>query len=104
MTAACPRTGSAWTSTGNSHEPTGLKHRPHGTIRVVPIPPVLVSMLRRHLSDHGTTPDGRLFRGARGGMLILAVVPPCAGECRFVRVVPVLIFPSGTSCVVFVLA
>ena len=26
-------------------------------------------MLRRHLRDHGTTPDGRLFRGARGGML-----------------------------------
>ena len=26
-------------------------------------------MLRRHLRDHGTAPDGRLFRGARGGML-----------------------------------
>jgi len=26
-------------------------------------------MLRRHLGDHGTTPDGRLFRGARAGML-----------------------------------
>ena len=26
-------------------------------------------MLCRHLGDHGTTPDGRLFRGARGGML-----------------------------------
>ncbi len=69
LTAACPRTGSAWTNTGNSHEPTGLKHRPDGAIRVVPIPPVLVSMLCRHLGDHGTTPDGRLFRGARGGML-----------------------------------
>ena len=34
---------------------------------------------------------------------ILAVVPPCAGECRFVRVIPVLIFPRGTSCVGFVL-
>ena len=69
LTAACPRTGSAWTNTGESHEPTGLKHRPDGAIRVVPIPPVLVSMLCRHLGDHGTTPDGRLFRGARGGML-----------------------------------
>ena len=63
------RAGSAWTSTGKSHEPAGLKHRPDGAIRVVPIPPVLVSMLCRHLGDHGTTPDGRLFRGARGGML-----------------------------------
>ena len=26
-------------------------------------------MLCRHLGDHGTTPDERLFRGARGGML-----------------------------------
>ena len=26
-------------------------------------------MLCHHLGDHGTTPDGRLFRGARGGML-----------------------------------
>jgi integrase len=69
LTAACPRTGSAWTSTGTSHEPTGLKHRPDGAIRVVPIPPVLVAMLCHHLGDHGTTADGRLFRGARGGML-----------------------------------
>ena len=63
------RAGSAWTSTGKSHQPAGLKHRPDGAIRVVPIPPVLVSMLCHHLGDHGTTPDGRLFRGARGGML-----------------------------------
>ena len=69
LTAACPRTGSAWTNTGKSHEPAGLKHRPNGAIRVVPIPPVLVSMLCHHLGDHGTTPDGRLFRGARGGIL-----------------------------------
>jgi hypothetical protein len=39
LTAACPRTGSAWTSTGTSHEPTGLKHRPDGAIRVVPSRP-----------------------------------------------------------------
>jgi integrase len=63
LTAACPRTGSAWTNTGKYHEPTGLKHRPDGAIRVVPIPPVLVGMLCQHLGDHGTTPDGRLFRG-----------------------------------------
>ena len=69
LTAACPRTGTAWTSTGTPHEARGLKHRPDGTIRVIPIPPVLVRILHRHLRDHGTTPDGRLFRGARGGML-----------------------------------
>lgn len=33
------------------------------------MPRVLVRMLRRHLRQFGTTLDGRLFRGARGGML-----------------------------------
>ncbi len=33
------------------------------------MPPVLARMLRRHLRQFGTTPDGRLFRGTRGGML-----------------------------------
>jgi len=69
LAAACPRSGTAWTSTGGPHEARGLKHRPDGTIRVVPIPSVLVRILDRHLRDHGTTPDGRLFRGARGGVL-----------------------------------
>jgi hypothetical protein len=27
------------------------------------------SLLRAHLTEHGTTPDGRLFRGVRGGEL-----------------------------------
>ncbi|MGI8449094.1 MAG: hypothetical protein ACR2MP_18330 [Streptosporangiaceae bacterium] len=69
LTAACPRTGSAWTNTGKSHEPTGLKHRPEGTIRIVPVPPTLASMLSRHLRQFGTAPDRRLFRAARGGIL-----------------------------------
>jgi integrase len=61
------RGGAAWTSTGTPFEPHGLKHRPGGTIRVVP--PLLGGMLRKHLRAFGTAPDGRLFRGARGGML-----------------------------------
>ena len=69
LTAACPRTGAAWTSTGTPFESRGLKHRPDGTVRVVPIPPVLVCMLGQHLHAFGTAPDGRLFRGARGGTL-----------------------------------
>lgn len=38
-------------------------------LRVVPIPAVLARMLRQHLHAFGTAPDGRLFRGTRGGML-----------------------------------
>jgi hypothetical protein len=35
----------------------------------VPIPPILVALLRRHLRESGTAPDGRLIRGTRGGMV-----------------------------------
>jgi hypothetical protein len=38
LARACPRTGSAWTSTGSPHEPRGLKRRPDGAVRAVPIP------------------------------------------------------------------
>ncbi len=67
--AAAPRTAAAWTSTGTSHELRGLKHRPAGAVRAIPIPPDLVVILRRHLHDHGTATDGRLFPGTRGGIL-----------------------------------
>jgi integrase len=69
LTTACPRTAAAWTATGTPHELRGLKHRPDTAIRVIPIPPELVTLLRRHLDTYRTTPDGRLFRGTRGGIL-----------------------------------
>jgi integrase len=69
LASATPRTATAWTSSGTSHEQRGLKHRPDGTIRMVPAPPVLVAMLRAHLIAYGTAPDGRLFQGTRGGPL-----------------------------------
>jgi integrase len=69
LAAAAPRTAAAWTSNGTSHEQRGLKHRPDGAIRMVPAPPVLVAMLRAHFIAYGTAPDGRLFRGTRGGPL-----------------------------------
>jgi integrase len=69
LAAATPRTAAAWTSDGTGYEQRGLKHRPDGSIRMVPAPPVLVVMLREHVTDYGTAPDGRLFRGTRGGPL-----------------------------------
>src|SRR6266581_2578487 len=69
LTGACPRTGTAWTSNGRPHEPRGLKHRPTGTVRIVPIPPILVCLLRQHIRESGTALDGRLFHGTRGGPL-----------------------------------
>ena len=69
LASAAPRTAAAWTSDGTSYEQRGLKHRPDGAIRMVPVPPVLVAMLRAHHAAYGTAPDGRLFRGTRGGPL-----------------------------------
>jgi len=69
LAAATPRTAAAWTSSGTSYEQRGLKHRPDGAIRMVPAPPVLVAMLRAHVTAYGTAADGRLFRGTRGGPL-----------------------------------
>ena len=69
LTRAVPRTAKAWSGTGSSYERRGLKHQSEGTVRIVPIPSVLVAMLRHHYRCYGTAPDGRLFRGARGGPL-----------------------------------
>jgi hypothetical protein len=33
------------------------------------VPAALAGLLRQHLRKYGTAPDGRLFRGARGGIL-----------------------------------
>ncbi|MFG2903689.1 tyrosine-type recombinase/integrase [Kitasatospora sp. NPDC048286] len=64
-----PRVGSSWTDSGESHDPRGLKHRAETATRPVPIPPELVKLLREHIEQHGTAPDGRLFRTFRDGMV-----------------------------------
>ena len=50
LTGACPRTGSAWTSTGTPHKPRSLKHVPTA-VRAVSIPLVLAGLLRQHLRE-----------------------------------------------------
>jgi integrase len=60
--------GKQWTDDGDVHETRGLKGRPVDTVRPVPIPPELVELLRAHLDEHGTGPDGRLFRTYKGGV------------------------------------
>ncbi|WTG46773.1 hypothetical protein OHA20_20680 [Streptomyces sp. NBC_01579] len=64
-----PRSGSAWTDSGTAHDRRGLKHRPRKSVRTVPIPPDLVALLRWHIVAYGVTPDGRLFRTQRGGLV-----------------------------------
>ncbi|MFJ4552757.1 tyrosine-type recombinase/integrase [Streptomyces sp. NPDC088817] len=64
-----PEVGSGWTDDGKSYEERGLKRRARKATRPVPIPPVLVAILRRHLAEYGTGKDGRLFTAAMGGRI-----------------------------------
>jgi integrase len=97
LAAATPRTAAAWTSDGTGYEQRGLKHRPDGTIRLVPAPPVLAAMLRAHHTVYGTTPDGRLFRGARGGPLSESVYGRAWHAARTLALSPELPAPSPSA-------
>ncbi|WKU45933.1 site-specific integrase [Streptomyces sp. VNUA116] len=70
LSKSTPRVGSAWTNTGESFDSRGLKRRARNATRSVPIPPVLVRMLRDHIKEFGVAEDGRLFRASRGGHLL----------------------------------
>ncbi|GAA1015533.1 site-specific integrase [Acrocarpospora pleiomorpha] len=61
LCGSAPYVGGMWTDSGEDHEQRGLKHRSRKAVRVVPIPPVLVAILREHITTHGTADDGRLF-------------------------------------------
>jgi integrase len=67
--SATPDAGSEWTDDGSEREKRQLKHRAEGDSRIVPVHPELTTLLRDHLAQFGTAPDGRLFSGVRGGEL-----------------------------------
>ena len=64
-----PDAGREWTDDGSHRERRQLKHRADGDSRTVPAHPELVALLRAHLKEFGTAPDGSLFTGIRGGEL-----------------------------------
>jgi integrase len=64
-----PVSGKQWTDTGERHDRRGLKAREASDDRPVPIPPVLVSILRAHIDQFGTAKDGRLFSNERGAVV-----------------------------------
>jgi integrase len=69
LAASASRAGTAWTDEGTARQERGLKHRAEHETRTIPIPPELVKLLRAHIKRNGTTPDGRIFQTARGGIL-----------------------------------
>ncbi|MFG6195122.1 tyrosine-type recombinase/integrase [Nonomuraea sp. JJY05] len=64
---ARPQGTKRWTNSGQTHESRSLKHRADKETREIPIPPVLVAMLREHIAEYGTAKDGRIFRTGTGG-------------------------------------
>lgn len=70
LSSSTPRVGSGWTDSGESFDSRGLKKRARKATRPVPIPPVLVRMIREHIKEFGTAEDGRLFRAVLGGHLL----------------------------------
>ncbi|MFF6940758.1 tyrosine-type recombinase/integrase [Streptomyces lavendulae] len=64
-----PVSGKRWTDSGNRHDRRGLKSREIKADRPVPIPPVLVAMLRDHIKEFGKATDGRIFSNERGAVL-----------------------------------
>jgi integrase len=69
LAASASRAGTAWTDHGTARQERGLKHRAASETRTIPVPPELVRLLFAHLKRYGTTPDGRAFQTARGGIL-----------------------------------
>ena len=69
LAASAARAGKDWTDDGAARQARGFKHRPQHETRSIPIPPILVQMLRNHLERYGTEPDGRIFFTTRGGLI-----------------------------------
>ncbi len=57
------------TDSGGGHDRRGLQAREVTEDRPAPIPPVLVAILRKHISEHGTAKGGRLFSNERGDVV-----------------------------------
>lgn len=64
-----PASGKKYTDSHELHDTRGLKQRDRNDVREVPIPPHLVRILRAHIEEFGTAPDGRIFTNERGGVL-----------------------------------
>ncbi len=67
--SAATEIGAEWTDHGTRREQRQLKSRAAGEWRRVPVAPPLTRILRSHLNEFGTGPDGRVFSGIQRGEL-----------------------------------
>lgn len=83
-----PTAGKAWTDSGEAHDRRGLKQRAQGEVRIVPIPPPLVRLLREHLREFGTAKDGRLFASERGNVVAASSYSRAWKQARELALMP----------------
>ncbi|MEV7208690.1 MULTISPECIES: site-specific integrase [unclassified Streptomyces] len=83
-----PTAGKAWTDSGETHDRRGLKQRADGEVRIVPIPPPLVRLLREHLEEFGTAEDGRLFSSERVNVIAASSYSRAWKQARELAFVP----------------
>ncbi|WP_432019354.1 tyrosine-type recombinase/integrase [Streptomyces sp. 1222.5] len=83
-----PTAGKAWTDSGEAHDRRGLKQRAQGEVRIVPIPPPLVRLLREHLREFGTAKDGRLFASERGNVIAASSYSRAWKQARELALMP----------------
>jgi len=69
LRGSAPCVGAAWSASGRRRDPRELKHRAREEVRPVPCHPALTRYLHWHIAEFGVIPDGRPFRGERGGDL-----------------------------------
>ncbi|GAA5058479.1 integrase [Thermocatellispora tengchongensis] len=70
LTGSATEAGELWTDDGTLQDQRGLKHRAVKAVRVVPIPPALVGILREHMAAFPPAADGRLFYDGPGQEII----------------------------------
>ncbi|GHE54789.1 integrase [Streptomyces longispororuber] len=88
LAATRPTAGKAWTDSGEAHDRRGLKQRANGEVRIVPIPPPLVRLLREHVKEFGMAKDGRLFSSERGNVVAASSYSRVWKRARELALVP----------------
>jgi hypothetical protein len=87
--------GTAWTDHNTARQERGLKHHAAHETRTIPIPPELVWLLRTHIKRFGTTPDGRIFQTARGGLIQDSAFSAVWAEARKAALTDALTTPEA---------
>lgn len=83
-----PTAGKRWTDSGESHDDRGLKGRKDDEERIVPIPPILVRIIKEHIAEFGVAKDGRIVFNERGGVPVSTTYTRVWREARELAFTP----------------